>query len=334
MPTPSPLSDQLVTVFGGGGFIGNYVVQALLARGARVRIAQRNPSEAWGLKPLANLGQLQFAAVDITDENRLEAALHDADYVVNLVSDFSGDLDALMVDAPGNMARIAADNAAKGFLQMSGMGADPDSDIDYARTKGQGEARVLAAFPGATILRPSIVFGKDDNFLNMFAGMMEHLFVLPVFGGDAEMQIVYVDDVAEAVAVALEDPAAHGGHTYELGGPERLTMLEINQRIAEAQGRDRRFWPVSDSSSKLFARIPFTPMSMDQYKLLKQGSTVSEGARGFEELGITPRPLGQFLDKWMTRYRKFGRFGLSNQRNKERELRGVPAPETGVGAKV
>jgi len=334
MPTPSPLSEQLVIVFGGGGFIGNYVVQALLARGARVRIAQRNPEKAWPLKPLANLGQLQFAKVDITDEARVAAALDGADYVVNLVSDFTGDLDALMVDAPGMMARIAHDNGAKGFLQMSGLGADPESDIAYARTKGQGEQRVLAAFPKATILRPSVVFGKDDNFINMFAGMMEHLFVLPVFGGEAQMQIVYVDDVAEAVAVALEDPATHGGKTYELGGPERITMLELNQRIAEAQGRDRRFWPVSDSTSKLFARIPFTPMSMDQYKLLKQGSTVAEGARGFDELGITPRPLGQFLDKWMTRYRKFGRFGLSNERNKERELRGVPAPETGAGAKV
>ena len=111
-------------------------------------------------------------------------------------------------------------------------------------------------------------------------------------------------------------------------------MMEINERIAEAQGRDRRFWPVSDSTSKLFARIPFGPMSMDQYRLLKQGSTVSDEHRTFADFGMKPRPLGLFLDKWMTRYRTFGRFGLSNERNKERIARGVPAPETGAGAKV
>ncbi|WP_299194707.1 complex I NDUFA9 subunit family protein [uncultured Erythrobacter sp.] len=321
MTSTSPLSDQLVTVFGGSGFIGNYVVQALLARGARVRVASRDPQAGWALKPLANLGQLQFAYCDITREDSLAASLYEADYVVNLVGDFTGDLDMLMGEAPGNMARIAKANGAKHFVHLSAIGADANSPTAYAKAKALGEGRVLDAFPNATILRPSIVFGEDDSFINMFAGLIENVFVLPVFGGDAKLQIAYVDDVAEAVATALEDPAAHGGHTYELGGPEQLTMLEINERIAAAQGRDRRFWPVSDSSSKLFARIPFTPMSMDQYRLLKAGSVVGEDARGFADLGITPRPLGLFLDKWMMRYRQFGRFGLSNERAKERAQR-------------
>lgn len=322
MSNPSVLSDSLVTVFGGSGFIGNYVVQALLARGARVRIACRNPSEAWPLKPLANLGQLQFARCDITNEESLAASLHGASHVVNLAGDFKGNLTELMGEAPGRMAAIAKANGAQGFVHVSAIGADADSTVEYARAKALGEAKVLAAFPEATVLRPSIVFGEDDHFINMFASMMEMIPVLPVFGFAAKLQLVYVDDVAEAVAVALEDPATHGGHTYELGGPEQLTMLEINQRIAKAMGRDRRFLQVSDATSALFAAIPGTPMSRDQWKLLKQGNVVAEGAKGFAELGITPRPLGLFLDKWMTRYRRFGRFGLSNDRAKQREAAG------------
>jgi NADH dehydrogenase len=334
MPNSSPLSNSLVTIFGGGGFIGNYVAQALLARGARVRIASRNPEKGWPLKPLANLGQLQFARCDITNEESLKASLHDADYVVNLVGAFDGDLTELMGEAPGNMARIAASNGAKGFVHLSAIGADADSSTAYSKGKALGEKRVMEEFPEATILRPSIVFGKDDNFLNMFGGMIEMLPVLPVFGPDAKLQLVYVDDVAEAVAVALEDPAAHGGHVYELGGPEVLTMMDINERIAEAQGRKRRFLAVSDGMSGLFASLPGTPMSKDQWTLLKAGSVVSDDARTFADLGIEPRPLGLYLDKWMTRYRRFGRFGLSNQRNKEREARGVEAPGSGVGSKT
>ncbi len=318
-PDTAPLNDALITVFGGGGFIGNYAVQSLLSRGARVRIASRNPSSGFALKPLANLGQLQFAHCDITKDDSLKAALHEATHVVNLVGGFSGDLTQLMGEAPGRMAAIASANGVKSFVHVSAIGPDADSSADYARAKALGEQSVLDAFPTATILRPSIVFGKDDGFLNMFAGMIEMLPALPVFGPDAKLQLVYVDDVAGAIAVALEDPAAHGGHVYELGGPEQLSMMEINQRVATAQGRTRRFIAMPDPLSGLFASLPGTPMSKDQWTLLKAGSTVSGDARTFAELGITPRPLGLFLDKWMTRYRKFGRFGLSNERSKERE---------------
>lgn len=319
-PTPSPtsLSDALVTVFGGGGYIGNYVVQSLLSRGARVRIASRSPEKGFALQPLANLGQLQFAHCDITKDDSVKASLHEATHVVNLVGAFAGDLTELMGEAPGRMAALAKANGVKAFVHMSAIGPDAGSSAEYARGKALGETRVLDAFPTATILRPSIVFGKDDGFLNMFGGMIEMMPVLPVFGPDARLQLVYVDDVAEAVTTALTDPASHGGHTYELGGPEQLTMMEINQRIAKAQGRERRFIAMSDGMSGLFAALPGTPMSKDQWTLLKPGSTVSDGARTFADLGITPRPLGLFLDKWMTRYRKFGRFGLSNDRAKQR----------------
>jgi len=233
----SPLRDALVTVFGGGGFIGNYAVQSLLSRGARVRIASRNPQSGFALKPLANLGQLQFAHCNITREDSLRAALHGATHVVNLVGAFGGDLTQLMGEAPGTMAAIARENGAKAFVHLSAIGPDAGSSAEYARAKALGEQRVTAAFPRVTILRPSIVFGEDDGFINMFAGLIEMLPVLPVFGPEARLQLVHVDDVAEAIATALENPAEHGGHIYELGGPEQLSMMEINQRIAAAQGR-------------------------------------------------------------------------------------------------
>jgi NADH dehydrogenase len=160
------------------------------------------------------------------------------------------------------------------------------------------------------------VFGKDDQFINMFAGMIEMLPVLPVFGPEARLQLVYADDVAEAVAVALEHPEAHGGKTFELGGPEQLSMMEIHERIAAAQGRKRTFLAVPDGLSAAFAAMPLTPMSRDQWTLLKPGSTVAEGALGLADLGIEAKPLGLFLDKWMLRYRKHGRFGAANERAK------------------
>ncbi|AUX68191.1 complex I NDUFA9 subunit family protein [Porphyrobacter sp. HT-58-2] len=318
-PKSSPLSGQLVTIFGGTGYIGNYVAQALLQRGARLRLASRSPYKANDLKPLANLGQLQLMPCDITREDHVAAALDGAHYVVNLVGAFDGNLEKLMGEAPGTIAQAAAAGGVKALVHMSAIGADPASPTAYARSKALGETRVLEAFPKATILRPSIVFGKDDNFLNLFGGMIEMLPVLPVFGPDAKLQLVYADDVAEAVAVALEAPQAHGGHTYELGGPEQLTMMDIHERIAAAQGRKRRFLAVPDGLSATFAALPGTPMSRDQWALLKAGNTVADGALGLPDMGIEAKPLGLFLDKWMLRYRKHGRFGAANERAKARK---------------
>jgi uncharacterized protein YbjT (DUF2867 family) len=315
-PSSSALSGQLVTIFGGTGYIGNYVAQSVLARGARLRLASRAPGKAQSLKPLANLGQLQLMPCDITREEHVAAALEGASYVVNLVGAFSGDLGKLMGEAPGTIARLAAERGIRALVHVSAIGADAASRTAYARGKAAGEANVAAAFPGATILRPSIVFGKDDNFINLFAGMIELLPVLPVFGPEAKLQLVYADDVAEAAAVALEHPEQHGGRTYELGGPEQLSMMEIHRRIAAAQGRKRTFLAVPDGLSATFAALPGTPMSRDQWTLLKPGSTVAEGALGLSDLGIEARPLGLFLDKWMLRYRKHGRFGAANERAK------------------
>ncbi|WP_128891735.1 complex I NDUFA9 subunit family protein [Erythrobacter sp. HKB08] len=308
MAQTHPLNGKLVLVTGGTGFLGNYVAQALLECGARLRVAGRHPEKARDLKPLANLGQLQLARVDLTNERSVEAAVQGVDAVVNLVGSFEGDLMKLMGESAGMLAEKAKAAGASAFVQVSAIAADLESEADYSRAKALGEKLVLEAFPKATILRPSIIFGKDDNFLNMFAGLIRTFPVLPVFAPEAKLQLVYVDDVAEAVRVALADPKAHGGKTYELGGPEQVSMMEINERIAEAQGRKRTFLPMPDAASGAFAALPGTPMSSDQWTLLKQGNVVSGEYPGFDKLGIEPRPLGLFLEKWMVRYRKHGRF--------------------------
>lgn len=305
----SNLSGRLIVLFGGSGFVGNYVAQALLERGARLRIASRHPEKGHTLRPLANLGQLQFARCNILREADLAATLQGADGVVNLVGAFDGDLGKLMGTAPGAMARIAAEQGASRFVHVSATAADPEGETAYARTKALGEQMVLAHFPRATVLRPTILFGRDDTFINMFAQLIQLFPILPVFGPEAPLQLTYVDDVAEAAATALNAPQQHGGTTFELGGPDTLTMMEINRRIAAAQHRRRTFIPVPDPASALFAKLPGTPMSTAQWLMLKAGTTVSGKQPGFAELGITPRPLDLFLDDWMTRYRKHGRFG-------------------------
>jgi len=304
------LDGKLVVLMGGSGFIGQYVAQALLQRGARLRIASRNPERGFRLKPLANLGQIQFARCEAANRQSVERCLQGADAVVNLIGSFDGDLMRLMGDAPGWMAEAAKAQGAQAFVHVSAITGpgDPEQPVAYAAAKQEGEQRVLSAFAKATVLRPSILFGKDDGFLNMFAGLIASLPVIPVFGPDAKLQPVYVDDVAEAVAVALEDPDMHGGKTYELAGPEVLTMMDANRRIAAAEGRERTFLAVPDTISVLFAALPGTPMSSDQWRMLKAGNVASGKLPGLGKLGITAKPIGLFLDKWMVRYRKHGRF--------------------------
>jgi uncharacterized protein YbjT (DUF2867 family) len=309
MAQRQPLEDKLVVLVGGSGFLGTHVAQELLRRGARLRIAARRPEQAFHLKPLANLGQIQFARCDARDARSIEAVMQGADAAAYLVGTFGRDQQALQADGAGKAARAAAAQGAQGFVYVSAIGADPDSDSGYAATKGQGEEQVRAAFPRATVLRPSILFGEDDKFVNLFAGLIARLPVLPVFGSEARLQPLFVDDAAEAVAQALADPARHGGRTYEIAGPEVLTVGELHRRIAAAQGRERAFIPVPDPLSALFAALPGTPMSSDQWKLLQRGSVASGALPGCAELGVRPKPLSLFLERWMTRYRKHGRFG-------------------------
>jgi NADH dehydrogenase len=304
-----PLEGKLVVLIGGGGFLGTHLAQELLRRGARLRIAERHPENAFRLKPLAELGQIQFARCNVTDQRSMEAALQGADAAVYLVGTWGSDRHALQAEGAGRAAEIAAAQGTGRFVYVSSIGADADSDSGFASTKGEGEALVRAAFPRATIVRPSVVFGEDDRFVNLFAKVIAALPALPVFGPQAKLQPVNVDDVAEAISNALADPTSHGGKTYELAGPEVLAVYDLHVRIAAAQGRERGFIPVPDAVSSLFAALPGAPMTRDHWTMLKRGNVASGDLPGCEELGVKPRPLGLFLDRWMTRYRKHGRFG-------------------------
>ncbi len=309
------LNGKVITVLGGSGFLGRHVAQELLARGARLRIASRNPERAYRSKLLGNLGQVAFTRVDITRPASLASALVGSNAVVNLVGAFAGDLDAVQGAGAGRVAAAAKTAGATAFVQISAIGANAQSSVDYARTKAEGEAAVLAAFPEATILRPSLLFGSDDNFLNMFAKLISTLPALPVFGPDAKLQPLFVDDAAVAIAQALAAPAVHGGKIYEIAGPEVITMLELHRRIASAQGRSRSFIALPDAVSSAIAKatgwLPGAPITSDQWELLKAGSVASGALPGIRDLGVQPRPLGLFLDRWMVSYRKHGRFGAT-----------------------
>lgn len=306
------LGGKLVVLVGGAGFLGRHAAQDLLSRGARLRVVGRHVERAFAIKPLGNLGQVQFARADITRPDSLARSLAGADAVVNLAGTFGAQADAVMGRGAGALAKAARDAGAGAFVHISAIGADADGDTGYARAKAAGEVAVLEAFPTATILRPSILFGPDDTFINRFAGLVSMLPVLPVFAPTARLQPLFVDDCAAAISAALGDPAAHGGKTYEIAGPETVTMLDLNQRIARAAGRSTHLAPLPDALSGAIAAatgwLPGAPITGDQWKLLKAGNTASGTLPGLAELGVSPRPLELFLDRWLTRYRKQGRF--------------------------
>lgn len=303
------MQGRLVTIFGGGGFLGRYVAQAVLAQGARVRIACRNPAGAMHIKPLGNLGQVQLIAADVRKPASVERAVADADAVVNLVGSFDN-MDAVQHIGAGNVAKAAAAAGASTLVHISAIGADMESPAEYGRSKAAGEAEVFSAFPSATILRPSIVFGREDQFINRFAGLIRMLPVVPVIGADTKFQPVFVGDVAKAIAAAL---AGKGGETLELGGPEVLTMLELNRWIAKAIGRDPVFAPVPDFAAGLLAKttgwLPGAPITMDQFRMLGSDNIVT-GKDGLAAYGVTPISLDAVAEDWLDIYRKHGRFGV------------------------
>lgn len=308
MASTTDLNGQLVVLMGASGFLGSHIAQALLSRGARLRIAARNPERSFRLKPLANLGQVQFAHCNAAQRGSVERAVAGADAVVNCIGSFTGDLMRLMGHAPGWMAEAAQAGGARAFVQISAIVPEQHEGNRYATAKRCGEERVVAAFPEATILRPSLLFGQGGGVTELFAPLIRRFALLPVFGPDAKLQPAYVADVAEAAARAVANPGKFGGKIYEFGGPEVLTMLDLQQQIAAGQHRNPTFLPVPDSISALFASLPGTPMNSDQWGLLKAGNVVSSAANGFKAFGIVPKPLGLFVDDWMTPYRKNGRF--------------------------
>jgi NADH dehydrogenase len=308
--------DRLVTLFGGGGFLGRYTAQALFKTGARVRIVQREPRSAFFLKPLARLGQLQFVSGDLRDPARVRAAVAGSDAVVNLVGVLKGDFEGIHVEGARNIAEAAAEAGAGALVHVSAIGADPHSESAYGQSKGEGEAAVLAAFPHATILRPSVLFGREDNFVNRFAGLMRLAPVLPVIRGATKFQPVYAADAARAVSAAALDPRTHGGKLYELGGPQVLSMRELMQWISETTGRNRTLADIPDPAARLFAKAfgwaPGAPITWDQWLMLQKDNVVSPGTPGLEAFGIPKTPLTAVSQGWLTSYRRHGRFAAKS----------------------
>lgn len=303
------LKDRLVTLVGGGGFVGRYAAQALLRAGARVRIAQRDPRDAWFLKTQGGLGQTQFAAADMARPDTLARAIRGSDAVVNLTGTFdTGAMQALHVDGPAALARAAGPVP---FVHISAVGADAGGDSVYARSKGLGEAAVRSVSPHATILRPSTVFGREDRFTNRFAALIEAAPVVPVLRPGTRFQPVFVGDLADAVAAALTDPGAHGGRTYELGGPDVLSMRDLYAWLACETGRTPNLLELPDLAGNLLSMagfLPGAPITRDQWRLLQHDNVVT-GEDGLAALGVAATPLAAVAPAWLVRYRRAGRFG-------------------------
>ncbi len=305
------MNDKLVTLIGGGGFVGRYVAQALLATGARVRIAQRDPRQAFFLKPLGGLGQTQFVGADVTKPETIAHAVHGSDVVVNLVGVLAGDFQRVQALGAQTVAQAAAKAGVGALVHVSAIGADPESASAYGKSKGQGEAAVLAAFPTATILRPSIVFGQEDQFVNRFAGMIAKAPVVPVLRAGAKFQPVFVGNVADAVVAAASDPETFGGQTLELGGPDIITMGNLIRWIAKAIGRDPSIVELPDFAGAMIAKagfLPGMPITKDQWAMLQTDNVVT-GTDGLAALGIDATPLSTVAPGWLVRFRKAGRFG-------------------------
>lgn len=309
--------DGLVTLIGGGGFVGRYATQALLRAGARVRVAQRDPRQAFYLRPLGGLGQIQFVAADVTKPDTLRRAVVGADAVINLAGTFGAAMARVQADGARAVAEAAAAEGVAAMVHVSAIGADANGASAYARSKGAGEAAIRAAFPQATILRPSTVFGREDQFTNRFAGMIEKAPVVPILRAGTRFQPVFVGDLADAITAAVVDAGAHGGKTYEIGGPDIITMGALNRWLGEAIGRSRNFLELPDMLGSLLASLPGGPLTRDQWLMLQQDNVVAPGALGLADLGVTATPLAAVAPQWLVRYRKAGRFGRRTETDLE-----------------
>ena len=310
---------KLVTVFGGSGFVGRHVVRALAKHGYRIRVACRRPDLAGHLQPLGNVGQIHCVQANLRYRWSIDRAVEGADFVINLVGILAEGgkqkFDSLQARGAGWVAEAAASVGA-GMIQMSAIGADVDSNADYLRTKALGEKLAREALPGSIIVRPSIIFGPEDDFFNRFGTMARFSPVLPLIGGGkTKLQPVYVGDVAEAIAFAV-DGKVTSGTVLELGGPEVLTFRTCLEKMLEVIERKRGFITLPFALAKAiggFAQYaPGAPITPDQVEMLKTDSVVSQTAESAGNtligLGITPQTVGSVLPNYMVRYRKHGQF--------------------------
>ena len=318
------MTPSMVTVFGGSGFLGRHLVQRRAATGARVTVAVRNPESALFLKPMGDVGQITPVGADVRDGPAVAAAVQGADWVVNLVGILyetrRQSFSAIHAQGAERIAKAAKAAGAKRLVQVSAIGANRHSSAAYARSKAAGEAAVAAAYPAATILRPSIIFGPEDDFFNRFAAMARVSVALPLFGGgETRFQPVYVGDVAAAVVKALTDEGT-AGTTYELGGPRVYSFRQLMTLMLAEIGRKRILLPlpffVADAMGAVLQSLPLPfgmapPLTGDQAKLLRYDNVVSADAPGLADLGIAPTACEIILPTYLDRFRRHGRFEAS-----------------------
>ena len=315
-------SIPIVTIFGGSGFVGRYVTQRMARAGWRVRVAVRRPDEALFVRPLGVVGQVEPIQANIRDEASTRAAIAGADAVINcagiLVETSWQSFDAVQAEGAARVARIATDENVRTMVHVSAIGADASSDSDYARSKAEGETAVLDAFPGAVILRPSVIFGIEDGFFNKFGAMARYSPVLPVVGPDVRFQPVYVDDVAAAAATAVID----GGYSgiYELGGPEVATFRDLLNQLVKTVDRRRIVVAVPGWIARIqagmldlaqnwsFGLFTNNILTADQVRMLSSDKVVADDARGLADFGISHTPMEVILPGYLYCYRPHGQF--------------------------
>lgn len=314
--------DRLVTIYGGSGFVGRYIVRRMAKEGWRVRVAVRRPNEALFVRPYGAVGQVEPVFCNIRDDTSVRAVMQGAEAVVNCVGILAESgknrFAEVQAQGAGRIARIASEMGVSRLVQISAIGADEGPASDYARTKAAGEALVRQAFPGAVILRPSIVFGAEDQFFNRFAAMARLAPVLPVVGGATRFQPVYVDDVAQAAVLGATGRAPAG--VYELGGPEIQTFRALMQRMLAVIRRRRLILDVPFPLASLMGfgldmvqtvslgLIGNGILTRDQVRNLARDNVVATGAKGFAHLGIAPVAMEAVLPEYLWRYRVSGQF--------------------------
>ena len=306
------MAERIATVFGASGFIGRYVVKRLAAQGYHVRVAVRDTEASLFLKPMGAVGQIVLLHTSITRPDAVERAVMGAEVVVNLVGILAehkpGDFKRIHEDAAGLVAQLAAAAGVKHLVHLSAMGASAASPSLYARSKAAGEAAVRTAFPAAVILRPSVVFGYEDGFFNRFAHMAQMLPTLPVFAAGTKFQPVYVGDVADAVMAALRPAAA--GNSFDLGGPQVITMREILEYVQDKTNRLACMIPVPmwylNLAARLLEKLPGRLLTRDQLILLGRDNVMAPDAAGLSDLGLTPTPVDAVVPAYLHRYRPGG----------------------------
>lgn len=315
------MAQRIVTIFGGSGFIGRYVVKRLAKQGWTIRIGVRSPARAAFLKPLGDVGQITLLRAPLQDQEAVAALVQGADAVINLVGLLyqkgRQNFAAVHVEGAQKIAEAAAAAGVKRLIQISAIGADPAAEADYARSKGVAEAAVRAAFPGATVLRPSVVFGPEDGFFNLFAGLSRLSPVLPLIGGGkTKFQPVYVGDVADAVLACLNGPET-AGQTYELGGPRVYSFKELLKLMLLEIGQKRLLLPLPFALASFEAAFlelaPVPLLTRDQVRLLKRDNVVTGATPTLADLKIQPTAVEVIIPTYLDRYRRHGRFTPSGQ---------------------